>query len=361
MEPLISVIVPIYNVEKYLNRCIESIVNQIYKNLEIILVDDGSPDNCPQICDEWKEKDNRIKVIHKENGGLSDARNAGIRNASGEYISFVDADDTIEINTYLNIKNVINQCKPDIIDFGWQYVSKNNEITKNINKLGKNTLLSKNIIIEIILPPLLNIKDKEYFVFDFVWNKVFKSEIIYNYNVLFNDKRRTWEDRIFLVEFLKYANTYYAIDGYFYNYMDIPNSLSRVYSLDFFDLIIENYLFYYNNFSGIYDFDTDYVNNYWSDSIENMIFRSLAESTNREIIKGNIKRTLLNNQVIQWYSKRTCTDKFTKLVTKHVINKNVSKAIYLYTKKYKQNVLKEKIKVYKYSIRKMCKKIIKRK
>ena len=92
---LISVIVPIYKVEKYLNNCIESIVCQTYKNLEIILVDDGSPDKCPQICDEWKKKDNRIKVIHKKNGGLSDARNAGIDIASGEYYAFIDSDDKI--------------------------------------------------------------------------------------------------------------------------------------------------------------------------------------------------------------------------------------------------------------------------
>ena len=93
---LISVIVPVYKVEPYLDRCVQSIVDQTYTNLEIILVDDGSPDRCPQMCDEWAKRDNRIHVIHKENGGLSDARNAGMAIASGEYISFVDSDDWIE-------------------------------------------------------------------------------------------------------------------------------------------------------------------------------------------------------------------------------------------------------------------------
>ena len=83
-EPLISVIVPVYKVEKYLDECVESIVNQTYRNLEIILVDDGSPDNCPQICDDWAKKDERIRVIHKENGGLSSARNAGLDVCKGE-------------------------------------------------------------------------------------------------------------------------------------------------------------------------------------------------------------------------------------------------------------------------------------
>lgn len=94
--PLISVVVPIYNVEKYLEKCVKSIENQTYKNIEIILVDDGSPDDCGKICDLLSEQDSRIRVIHKKNGGLSSARNAGIDVAQGEYIGFVDSDDTIE-------------------------------------------------------------------------------------------------------------------------------------------------------------------------------------------------------------------------------------------------------------------------
>lgn len=95
MGPLISVIVPVYKVEKYLDRCVESIVAQSFRNLEIILVDDGSPDKCGNMCDTWAERDERIRVIHKVNGGAADARNAGIQNANGEYITFVDSDDFI--------------------------------------------------------------------------------------------------------------------------------------------------------------------------------------------------------------------------------------------------------------------------
>ena len=95
---LVSIIVPIYKVEKYLDECILSLVNQTYMNLEIILVDDGSPDNCPAICDMWKERDDRIKVIHKENGGVSEARNVGIKMSCGEWLLFVDSDDVIPFN-----------------------------------------------------------------------------------------------------------------------------------------------------------------------------------------------------------------------------------------------------------------------
>ena len=108
LHPLISIIIPIYNVEPYLRQCLDCIINQTYTNLEIILVDDGSPDNCPQICDEYAAKDNRIKVIHKKNGGLSDARNAGLDICKGDYITFVDSDDLLDINAIKSMLDANN-------------------------------------------------------------------------------------------------------------------------------------------------------------------------------------------------------------------------------------------------------------
>lgn len=107
MKSLISIIVPVFGVEKYLERCLKSISEQTYKHLEIILVDDGSPDKCGEICDNWAKKDKRIKVIHKSNGGLSSARNAGLNIATGDYIGFVDSDDYIAPNMYENLFNAI--------------------------------------------------------------------------------------------------------------------------------------------------------------------------------------------------------------------------------------------------------------
>lgn len=115
MSELISVIVPVYKVEAYLDACVESIVNQTYKDLEIILVDDGSPDNCPAMCDEWAKKDSRIKVIHKTNGGLSDARNVGMEIATGAYIGFVDSDDIISPDMYSVLYNHLTLYSADIV------------------------------------------------------------------------------------------------------------------------------------------------------------------------------------------------------------------------------------------------------
>lgn len=114
MEPLVSVIIPVYNVERYLRRCVDSVLNQTYKNLEIILVDDGSPDGSPAICDEYAQIDSRVKVIHKENGGLSSARNAGMAVATGEYIGFVDSDDWIDPVMYQVCYDLIEQNKADM-------------------------------------------------------------------------------------------------------------------------------------------------------------------------------------------------------------------------------------------------------
>ena len=106
---MISVIVPIFGVENYLKRCVDSIIAQTYKELEIILVDDGSPDNCPKICDEYAISDSRVKVVHKQNGGLMSARQAGLRVANGEYVTFVDGDDWIEPDMYQKIHDSVKK------------------------------------------------------------------------------------------------------------------------------------------------------------------------------------------------------------------------------------------------------------
>ncbi|MBQ7665791.1 MAG: glycosyltransferase [Synergistaceae bacterium] len=123
--PLISVIVPIYKVEKYLDRCITSIVNQTYTNLEIILVDDGSPDNCPAMCDEWAKRDERIRVIHKENGGLSSARNAGLDVMNGEYVSMIDSDDFILPEMFETLYRLMIENDADLGISGYFYVDEN--------------------------------------------------------------------------------------------------------------------------------------------------------------------------------------------------------------------------------------------
>lgn len=111
----VSVVIPVYKVESYLDRCVESIVSQIYQNLEIILVDDGSPDKCPEMCDAWAQKDSRIKVVHKKNGGLGDARNAGLDVATGDLIGFVDSDDWCEPSMYQRMVDSYNEHRKPIV------------------------------------------------------------------------------------------------------------------------------------------------------------------------------------------------------------------------------------------------------
>ena len=115
--PKLSIIVPVYKVEQYIHKCVDSILNQIFKDFELILVDDGSPDNCGTICDEYAQKDERVKVIHKENGGLSDARNFGLKEAQGKYVSFIDSDDWVDLDLYSDVIGYQEDNDLDIVCF----------------------------------------------------------------------------------------------------------------------------------------------------------------------------------------------------------------------------------------------------
>lgn len=128
---VVSVVLPIYNVEQYLERCIKSIVDQTYENLEIILVDDGSPDRCPEICEEWAKRDGRIKVVHKENAGLGMARNTGIENATGDYICFFDSDDYVALDTIEKAYRLAADEKSDIVLFGLSDVDASGAVVRS--------------------------------------------------------------------------------------------------------------------------------------------------------------------------------------------------------------------------------------
>ena len=146
-QPLVSVIVPIYNVEKYFRRCVDSILKQDYPNIEIWLVDDGSPDGCPAICDEYAQRDKRIKVIHKPNGGLSDARNAAINLAKGEFITFIDSDDYVTQDYVSTLYSLIDRYKAQISIAMWHIFPEGDmpnmpEVTVNEHLMDRNTALS---------------------------------------------------------------------------------------------------------------------------------------------------------------------------------------------------------------------------
>lgn len=166
---LISVIVPVYKVEAYLDKCIQSIVDQTYRNLEIILVDDGSPDNCPAMCDAWAAKDSRIKVIHKENGGLSDARNAGMAVATGLYIGFVDSDDYIAPNMYWLLYERLNADGSDIAACGVEMVFEDGSPSRMLTQPG-TCVLTREEAMEAVL--------RESWLKQPVWYKLYKAALI---------------------------------------------------------------------------------------------------------------------------------------------------------------------------------------
>lgn len=202
---LISIIVPVYMVESYVEECIQSIITQTYSNLQIILVDDGSKDRCPQICDEYAKKDPRIEVVHKENGGLSDARNTGIKRARGEYVFFVDSDDCLESDTIETLYALAKEKAADVVECEINYVFKDHVVR---NDTGNILVLDGRVACEKFLDRSLDIKSM-------VPNKLYRSEIVKK--VPF-EVGRLHEDMYFTYQALYLCHTYVRIEIGKYNY-----------------------------------------------------------------------------------------------------------------------------------------------
>lgn len=171
MNEIISIIIPVYKVENYLNKCVESVVNQTYKNLEIILVDDGSPDNCPKMCDDWAKKDKRIKVVHKPNGGLSDARNAGINISKGKYICFADSDDYLVDKFVEILYNNLVKTDSDLSICSFCYVYEN---VQSFPNPANNLTIYEG---EEVIDALFKKNNVDHMV---AWSKLYKRELFNN-------------------------------------------------------------------------------------------------------------------------------------------------------------------------------------
>lgn len=214
---LISVVVPCYNVEKYLERCVDSIINQTYQNLEIILVDDGAKDGTPDLCDKLALTDSRIKVIHKVNGGLSDARNAGIAVANGRYITFFDSDDWIEPDTINTAIEKMTANNLDLVVWGYtaDFVDDNENILSNRN-------CAVNGVCEIDGNNAVLLQKDTLGISGYAWNKLYKTDIIKNNNLLFEKGISLVEDILFnsayfccckKIEFIDYIGNHYIQRG----------------------------------------------------------------------------------------------------------------------------------------------------
>lgn len=211
---LLSMIIPVYKVEKYINECVESLITEKSDAIEIILVDDGSPDNCPKICDEWVLKDKRIKCIHQENGGLSYARNQGLNIAQGKYISFLDSDDKIYPGAISKVVEYLNnpKCEFDLCFMNINKFNNENRILENDDKILKKHIKGKsktNII------KYLTSKGKYP---GSACSKIYSREFLSVNNIKFPEDKRCSEDLGFVFDCIIYAKKYDSLDFSYYLY-----------------------------------------------------------------------------------------------------------------------------------------------
>ena len=239
---LISIIVPVYNVERYLEKCVNSIINQTYKNLEIILVDDGATDSSGNMCDELAKSDNRIKVYHKENGGLSDARNYGVERATGDYIGFVDSDDYIDSEMYEKLYEAIKKENVDVAECSLKviYPGKIELFTdeKYYKVLGKTEYLEEYLTIKKI--------------FGSVWTKLIKSDVA---KKLVFPKGKLYEDTYYAYDLIEKVDRYVIMNNPYYNYLMRENSITNAKFnpriLDLIEIVEKFHKTTYENYPGL--------------------------------------------------------------------------------------------------------------
>lgn len=244
-KPKISVVIPVYNMEKYLNRCLDTIINQTFRELEIILVDDGSKDSSGNMCDYYQSIDKRIKVIHKKNAGLGYARNSGLEIATGEYISFIDSDDYVKTDMYEKLYNHIKNENADTCIFGYQRMLGDIIQFTRIGSL-KGTFSEDNVFNKIFLNVLCSepTSPEDYLI---LWQSscmsLYSMDIIRKYNILYPSEREfISEDVLFNTDYFIRSKCVTILNEAFYCYCLNETSLTKVYRKDRFEKCVILYL-----------------------------------------------------------------------------------------------------------------------
>jgi len=276
----ISIIVPIYNVEKYLRECIDSIINQTYTNLEIILVNDGATDTSPEICEEYAAMYNNIKIVNKVNGGLSDARNAGLEQATGEYIIFTDSDDYLAPNSCEVLYNAIK-------DTDLEFVSANFAFTNNDGTPWKKPMFSDKF--ENTELSIEEYKKSFYLLNCGVWNKIFRKDFIEKNKLRFEIGLPSEDDIFVTLAFMKAKKSYYIKDVvYYYRQRDTKKgnlSISYNCSMDYFKGINKTYKIVYKNFKA--NKQMNFYRYYYAKRISYILYKFIDSKalTDKEKIK----------------------------------------------------------------------------
>ncbi|MCG0572848.1 glycosyltransferase [Loigolactobacillus coryniformis] len=251
MKPKVSIVVPVYKTERFLDRCMISLVNQTFRNIEIILIDDGSPDGSPTLCDKWAVRDERITVVHKKNGGLSSSRNCGIDNAIGEYLCFVDSDDFIEKNLVERTYSLAKKTNADVVIFSNYNIDSNGDRARNHIKSLQSVYKGKKEIHHLFNESIgampQNSGDAE--VPFSPWGRLYKKELFTKNNVYFkNERYLIYEDLMLLLDIFPFINKALVIDEPLYNYCENEDSLTHSDDPKRFSRIKKQYLFLKRNY-----------------------------------------------------------------------------------------------------------------
>lgn len=226
MKRLLSIIVPVYGEAEYLDACVSSIAGQTYENLEIILVDDGSPDECPALCDKWAQKDSRIKVIHKENGGLVSARKAGMCASVGEYIGYVDGDDWIDPDYYEVLVSNMEQNRVDMVVCGYRKELMGKSIVCD-NPLQPGIYGRKSLEQDVFPNMIFDSKISTGSICTYVWNKLFKRELVFEHQMRVDNDIVVGEDAMCVYPAILESDSIAVIDYAGYHYRQRIGSLLR--------------------------------------------------------------------------------------------------------------------------------------